>query len=97
MSDELQKEDITFHCQRSNHKSAQKHHNILDKIINEDIEKGFALPLPINILYDILNALLAPLRCIEQDTINELGERIPKFRMTHDQSFLGPSSLSVNH
>jgi hypothetical protein len=33
---------------------------------------------------------------MEQSTINELGERIPKHRMTHDQSFPGPSLLSVN-
>ncbi len=58
--------------------------------------KGFALPLSIEILNLIPNASLAPLGCHEQETINELGEWIPKFWMTHDQSFPGPSSLSVN-
>jgi hypothetical protein len=28
--------------------------------------------------------------------INELGEKIPKYHMTHDQSFPGPSGNSVN-
>jgi hypothetical protein len=29
-------------------------------------------------------------------TINSLGDRVPKFRLTHDQSFPGPSGTSVN-
>jgi hypothetical protein len=39
---------------------------------------------------------LAPLGCVKQQTINALGERTTKFRMTHDQSFPGPSGTSVN-
>lgn len=70
--------DIQFHCERGNHKSALKHNHILDKIIQEDVEKGFALPLPIEIINLIPNASLAPLGCHEQETINEFGERIPK-------------------
>jgi hypothetical protein len=33
---------------------------------------------------------------MEQSTINEYGERVPKHCMTHDQTFPGPSYLSVN-
>jgi hypothetical protein len=89
--------DLKFHRDRGNHKSAQKHDSILAKIIKDDVEKGFALPLPVEVLNLLPNASLAPLGCHEQETINELGECIPKFHMTHDQSFLGPSLLSVNH
>jgi hypothetical protein len=74
----------------------KKHHSILEAIIVEDIERGFALPLPIDMIHHTPNASLAPLGCIKQETINERGERIPKYWMTHDQSFPGPSSLSVN-
>jgi hypothetical protein len=42
------------------------------------------------------HATLAPLGCIDQETINERGEHTSKFRMTHDQSFPGPSGHSVN-
>ncbi len=38
----------------------------------------------------------ALLGCQEQMTINASGDRVPKFRLTHDQSFPGPSSTSVN-
>jgi hypothetical protein len=88
--------DLDFHRERGNHKSAMKNNSILSKIILNDVERGFALPLPTKLLKLIPNASLAPLGCQEQEIINELGERIPKFRMIHDQSFPGPSSLSVN-
>jgi hypothetical protein len=88
--------DLEFHKNRGNHKSALKNAEILDKIIKEDVERGFALPLPIHLTKYIPNASIAPLGCQEQETINERGERIPKYRMTHDQSFPGPSNLSVN-
>jgi hypothetical protein len=64
--------------------------------ISEDVERGFSLPLPMDVLFKIPNASLAPLGCHKQETINESGNRVPKYRMTHDQSFPGPSNLSVN-
>jgi hypothetical protein len=66
-------------------------------LINEDVERGFALPLPLDIIHHLPNASLAPLGCQEQETIDEHGNRVPKFRMTHDQSFPGPSGFSVNN
>ena len=96
ISTEDRKLDLNFHAKRGNHKSAIKHQATLEKIIEEDITKGYALPLSKEILFEIPNASLAPLGCVEQDTINEQGERYTKFRMTHDQSFLGPSLHSVN-
>jgi hypothetical protein len=88
--------DLEFHVSRGNHKSAEKHKDALDGIIENDIHRGFALPLLIDILFDLPGASLAPLGCVDQDTINERGERTKRFRMMHDQSFLGPSQHSVN-
>lgn len=73
-----------------------KFSDTISKIIQDDVEKGFALPLPLEILPFIPNASIAPLGCHEQTTLNSLGERVPKFRLTHDQSFPGPSGTSVN-
>jgi hypothetical protein len=96
ISDKDRMLDLDYHFQRGNHKSAIDHKTILDKLIDEDITRGFALPLPIQ-LYKLLPlASIAPLGCQEQETINERGEKIPKHCMTHDQSFPGPSGLSVN-
>jgi hypothetical protein len=43
-------------------------------------------------------AVLAPLGLVEQDTINEFGEIVPKWQLTHDQSFnvIKQTSRSVN-
>ncbi len=88
--------DLTFHLERGNHKSAHNFQDALRTIIDDDISRGFALPLPKDILFQIQNASLAPLGCVAQDSINDKGERLQKIRMTHDQSFLGPSGHSVN-
>jgi hypothetical protein len=90
------KADITYHKERGNHKSLAKYSSFIDPVISEDIERGFALPLPVEILDKLPNASLAPLGCHKQTSINELGEVIPKYRLIHDQSFPGPSGLSVN-
>jgi len=88
--------DLNYQKNRGNDKSTLKSKDILNKIIQEDVERGFALPLPIKLLKFIPNASLAPLGWQEEETINERGERIPKFRMTHDQNFPCPSHRSVN-
>jgi hypothetical protein len=68
----------------------------MDRLITEDIERGFFLPLPISCLEKKPNALLAPLGRQKQSTIDEKDNIIPKYHMTQDQSFPGPSGLSVN-
>jgi len=88
--------DLNVHKNRGNHNSALKNKDILNKIIQEDVERGFTLPLPVELLKLIPDASLASLGCQEEKTINERGERIPKFRMTHDQTFPSLSQLSVN-
>ncbi len=90
-------QDLLYHKNRGNHKSVDKYSDKLEDMILDEITRGFALPLPIEILHLIPNASLAPLGCQLQETINEIGEKIPKFRMTHDQSFPGPSGNSVNN
>ena len=65
-------------------------------IIQEDVERGFALPFPITALHFLPNASLAPLGCVRQSSVDALGNRVAKFCMTHNQTFPGPSKLSVN-
>jgi hypothetical protein len=97
IDDNLRIQDNNFHLQRGNHKSATDNTKILSAMLAEDVSKAFALILPIEIIPYINKKIsLAPLGCPEQSTINENGERISKHRLTHDQSFPGPSTLSVN-
>jgi hypothetical protein len=93
---EIREEDLEFHKHRGNHKSATKFSNAITSIIKEDVERGFALILPIQTLKRIKNVSLAPLGCIKQNTIGNDGSRTHKFRLTHDHSFPGPSGTSVN-
>ncbi len=65
-----QKIDLEFHASRGNHKSAEKHKDAIDGFIENVIHQGFALPLPIDILFDLPGASLALLGCVDQDTIN---------------------------
>ncbi len=96
IDDSDRKLDIDFHFSRVNHKSTLKHTDVIHRLISEDVTRGFALPLPTSILHKIPNASLAPLGCVEQETIDSHRKKVPKFCMTHDQSFPGPSGLSVN-
>jgi hypothetical protein len=75
--------DLHCHHSQGNHKSMIKHKEMLDKAFMEDITTGFTLPLPIDLVHLVPNVSSAPLRCIEQETINERGECIPKYQMTH--------------
>lgn len=96
ISNEDRHADLQFHADRGNHKSASKSQEILKQLITEDVKRGFALPLPISILNRLPKAALAPLGCVKQSSLDSFGNRVEKFRMTHDQSFPGPSNQSVN-
>jgi hypothetical protein len=79
-----------------NHKGANQQPELLQELINADVTRGFALPLPLYKIKKIPGVLLAPLNIQLQKTINERGEIIPKNRMTHDQSWAWQSGTSVN-
>jgi hypothetical protein len=69
--DEIRQADVLFHKERGNHKSAVLHSEKIQQIIKDDVERGFALIIPIEILNSIPLSSLAPLGCQEQTTINE--------------------------
>jgi hypothetical protein len=96
LDEALRREDLTFHQTRGNHKSTLKFNSELKKAITKDNIHGFTLPLPFEVLHCIPNTSLAQLGCVRQDTIDEWGNKSEKFRLTHDQTFPGPSGLSVN-
>ncbi|MFN9952832.1 MAG: hypothetical protein ACK55I_07010, partial [bacterium] len=45
--------DLSFHQDRGNHKSLLKYREFIDPIITEDIERGFALPLTLEIFAQV--------------------------------------------
>lgn len=58
ISDKDRKEDLDFHSTRGNHKSTMKYFDVINNIVTEDIERGFALPLPLSILKNYQMLLL---------------------------------------
>jgi hypothetical protein len=66
------------------------------KILSTEVEKAWQLPLPIQHLDKIPGAVVSPLGLAEQAGIDENGHIIPKWRVTHDQSFAFSSGQSVN-
>jgi hypothetical protein len=58
ISDEHMAIDLAYHRDRGNHKSLSKYATFIDPIISDDIECGFTLPLPIQVLDKIPNSSL---------------------------------------
>lgn len=91
--------DLLSNFERGNHKSAVKNAERLGLMLSAEVERGWQLLLPRNAVLELPGAVLAPMGLVEQDSINELGEIIQKWRLTHDQSFeVDPlARRSVNH
>jgi hypothetical protein len=96
ISDNDRNNDIMFFLSRGNHKSASNHDEIIRQLLAEDVNRGYSLILPIEAIHHLKSISISPIRCQQQNTINEKGEIIVKHRLTHDQSFPGPSGESTN-
>jgi len=96
MSKTVRSIDKEFMLARGNHKSVFKSKEIVRELINEDMIHGHALPLTLECIKYLNNILIAPIGVVKQETIDKHGNAVTKFWMTHDQSFPGPSGLSVN-
>jgi hypothetical protein len=67
-------------------------------MLQDEVEQGWQLLLPKEAALHLPQTVLAPLGLVEQDTINKLGEIVPKWRLIHDQSLniVKGTSRSVN-
>jgi hypothetical protein len=72
---------------RGNHKSAEDEPGALVRLLSKDVTHGFLMPIPLHNVKLIPGALSQPLRMARQITINDGGQRIPKYRLTQDLSF----------
>ena len=71
--------------------------DLLESLVQADIRAGFQLPIPVKIICSIPNTVVAPYGIANQFSINEIGERIEKDRLIHDQSFDFSDGNLVNH
>lgn len=81
----------------NNHKGARDNPDIITKSINDDVIKGYAIPIPCGTELDIDGSMLCAVGTVTQKTLDEMGRTTEKDRLFHDQTFIRlPSSLSVN-
>eukprot|EP00978_Attheya_sp_CCMP212_P036241 scaffold162830_cov52-Attheya_sp.AAC.11 len=81
-----------------NHKGATKDPQILEKLMKEDVFRGYSLPIPLAKVTEIPGAIMAPQNVARQNTIDETGKIVRKDRLvTHDQFWTCSSqALSMN-
>ena len=97
-NEDTQRADLQAMINRGNHKSTQDKENskALHKGYLKEIEHGWMIPVTIESVYHIKNAMVLPLGIVCQQTLDIHGQSTIKRRITHDCSFPTPSGTSMN-
>ena len=88
--------DLKEAIERGKHKSARSREADLKLLVHKDIVHGFQLPITPEAAMRIPHVYLAPYGIVEQSTLDEHGNLVPKLRLVHDQSFKTMSGHLVN-
>ena len=91
-------EDLKRMAERGNHKSAIKEPNAseLIKKFEKEVMQGFLIPFSVSVIAKIKHLSITPLGCPKQWSVDEDGQRIPKYRPTHDCTFPNESGSGLN-
>jgi hypothetical protein len=89
-------ENVYEALQHGNHKSTHANSDIVLAMLNEEVRYGWQLVLPASSIPKVPESIVSPLGLVKQTSINEHGESVTKWRLTHDQSFKFKSNTSVN-
>jgi hypothetical protein len=82
---------------QANHKSADNKPSVVNKLLLKDVTHGFSLLLPPETITRIQGALVQPLGLAKQWSLNQHGDRIPKYRLAQDLSFsITQNACSIN-
>jgi hypothetical protein len=82
---------------RGNHKSASDHQDHLVRLLDRDVNYGFAMPNPKLAVHKLKGAMVQPAGVTSQFTILENGSRTKKQRLTHDLTYAATfQGASVN-
>jgi hypothetical protein len=92
IDEELRKLDLAEALVIGNHKGATKEPQILEKLMKEDVFRGYSLPILLDKVTEIPGAIMAPQNVARQNTIDETGKIVGKDRLTHDRSLTVYSS-----
>jgi hypothetical protein len=89
-------QDVREALNYGNHKSTLLNPSVVLEILDDEVKHGWQLVLPSRQVSRIPGTIVSPLGLVQQNSINEHGETIVKWRLTHDQSFQFASETSVN-
>jgi len=96
LSNDCVKSDLEEGIAFGNHKSAVDSKAWMMDSLTKEIIRGWQVPLLSNKVHRIPGALVVPLGCSKGTTINQHGDKIPKNRLTHNQSMQFGSEFSIN-
>jgi hypothetical protein len=89
--------EMEANLKRGNHKSASDHQDHLVRLLDRDVNYGFASPIPKNSVHRLKGAMVPPGDVTSQFTILENGSRAKKQGPTHDLTYVATfQSASVN-
>ena len=89
--------DFAEALKQGNNKSAKDECEWVGKQFQNEVNKGWTLALPLRAASRFPGGVYAPLGVVEQDTIDENGDIIPKKRLVHNMSKEGKiSKCSAN-
>ena len=97
--EDVLRNDCVKNIERGNHKSSMKSSKVkkfLEKAYSKEVDKGWMIPLSVDIIPKLRNACVIPVGVVSQISIDEKGNPKEKMRLTHDCSWPGPSENSVN-
>jgi hypothetical protein len=89
-------EDVYEALRYGNHQLTHTNPDVILEMLNEEVRYGWQLVLPASSIPKITGTVVSPLGLVKQTSINEHGESVVKWRLTHDQSFRFKSGTSVN-
>ncbi len=78
LSNESQQKNLISALAFGNHKGASAKPELLWHLISKDVKYGYSLPIPLSCVKSIPDLLMAPMNIMAQNTINEIGQIIPK-------------------
>ena len=91
------RQDLEEALEFGNHKGVVNNQTLFQSMMDDEVSKGWAIPIPRQKILELgSDVILSPMNIIEQLTIDEKGNRIPKKRITHNQSMEFGSKSSLN-
>jgi hypothetical protein len=88
LTEEERVAEVSQMMERGNHQTAENKPERVKLLLNKDVTHGFSLPIPTEAVPSIPGALVQPFGMTVQWTLDNAGDRVPKYRLLQDLSFL---------